>query len=167
VFSSRHARNQKYFKEQEHLQKDQGEVWRTMSNQELIDRFFEAYLKRDFEGVKNVMADDVTWTFPGHHPFAGVKTGIDEVIAFFDTMGGIMNKSNPTIEKLIVAGNEHYVVECSHIITNRAGGPNIDHHVCVLWTVKDGKIVAGRHFFADPESADTYFNAVSAQGTGT
>jgi hypothetical protein len=137
-----------------------------MSNQELIDRFFEAYVKRDSGGVKNVMADYVTWTFPGHHPFAGVKSGIDQVIAFFDTMGGIMNKSNPAIEKLIVAENENYVVECSHIRTNLPGGPNIDHHVCVLWTVKNGKIVAGRHFFADPEAVDTYFNAVAVQETG-
>jgi uncharacterized protein len=54
-----------------------------MSNQELIDRFFEAYLKHDVEGVKSVMAENVTWIFLGHHPLAGVKTGITEVIAFF------------------------------------------------------------------------------------
>jgi hypothetical protein len=36
-----------------------------MSNQELIDRSFEAYLKRDVEGVKSVMAENETWTILG------------------------------------------------------------------------------------------------------
>jgi uncharacterized protein len=135
-----------------------------VSNQEVIDRFLELYLRRDFEGVKSVMADDVVWTFPGDHPLAGVKTGITEVIAFFNTVGRIMSKSNPTIEKLIVGENEHYVIECSHIRTNLAGGPNIDHHVCVLWTVEMGKIVSGRHFFAEPGLVNDYFNAVTAMG---
>jgi hypothetical protein len=135
-----------------------------MSNQDVIDRFFALYLRRDLEGVKTVMSEDVVWTFRGDHPLAGVKTGITEVIAFFDTMGRIMGKSNPTIEKLIVAENERYVIECSHIRTHLAGGPNIDHHVCVLWTVVNGKIVSGRHFFADPGSVNDYFNAVTAKG---
>jgi uncharacterized protein len=79
-------------------------------------------------------------------------------------MGAIMKTSNPTIEHLIVAENENYMVECSHIRTNRSDGISIDHHVCVLWTVENGKIVSGRHFFADPGSVDDYFNAVTAQG---
>ncbi len=135
-----------------------------MSNQDVIDRFFALYLGRDFEGLKSVMADDVVWTFSGDHPLAGVKTGIKEVIAFFDSMGRIMGKSNPTIEKLIVAENDRYVIECSHIRTNLPGGPNIDHHVCVLWTLEQGKIVSGRHFFADPGLVNGYFNAVTAKG---
>jgi len=38
------------------------------------------------------MAEEVTWTFPGSHPASGTKVGIDEVIAFFDTLGGIMGE---------------------------------------------------------------------------
>jgi len=28
------------------------------------------------------MANDIAWTIPGHHPLAGTKRGIDEVLAF-------------------------------------------------------------------------------------
>ena len=79
---------------------------------------------------------------------------------FFDTMGGIMKVSQPTITKLIVAENDNYVIECQHIKTNRKDGINIDHHATVLWTIENGKIISGRHFFADPEAAAEYFNAV-------
>ena len=75
-------------------------------------------------------------------------------------MGGIMMESKPEIEKLIVAENSPYLIECQRIKTNRQDGINIDHHATVLWTIENGKIVSGRHFFADPKAVDDYFNAV-------
>lgn len=131
------------------------------SNEELVNKFFDGYLKHDFEAIKKVMDDDVTWSFLGQHKLAGVKNGVREVVTFFDVMGKIMNKSNPTVEKLIVASNDNYFIECQHIKTNREDGNNIDHHVCVLWTFKDGKIISGMHFFADPKAVDSYFNKVA------
>jgi uncharacterized protein len=133
---------------------------RYMTNQEIINRFFDSYMKRDFDAVKTVMAANVIWYFKGRHKLAGTKNGIDEVIRFFDTMGGVMSKSRPTIEKLIVAEKDNYFIECQHIKTNRQDGINIEHYVTVLWTIENGKIVSGRHFFADPESVDWYFDAV-------
>ncbi len=130
------------------------------TNQELIDKFFDAYAKRDMHGIKQVMAEQVTWTFLGYHLLAGVKKGVDEVVTFFDVMNAIMSKSKPTVEKLIVGANDQYILECQHIKTNREDGINLDHQVCVLWTFENGKIISGRHFFSDPAAADTFFNAV-------
>ena len=131
-----------------------------MTNQDIINKFFDSYMKRDLDGVRNVMAANVVWYFMGQHKLAGTKNGIDEVIGFFDTMGGIMSKSRPTIEKLIVAEKDKYFIECQHIKTNREDGINIDHFATVLWTIENGKIISGRHFFADPESVAWYFNTV-------
>jgi ketosteroid isomerase-like protein len=133
----------------------------TTTNQDIINKFFDSYIKRDFDSIRMVMADNVTWTFLGRHKLAGVKTGIDQVVAFFDIMGGIMSKSKPTVDKLVIGSNDNYVIECQHIRTNREDGINIDHHVCVLWTFENGKIISGRHFFADPKSADTFFDTVT------
>ncbi|MDB5050961.1 MAG: hypothetical protein JWO30_4032 [Fibrobacteres bacterium] len=134
----------------------------TKPNQLKIDRFFSAYGKRDFAGIKQVMAEDAVWYFIGRHPLAGVKKGIGEIIAFFDAMGAIIGKSKPDIQKQIVAENEAYVIECVHTKTNNPDGKNLDHYAAVLWTFKDGKITEGRHFFADPPAVDAYFNAVAA-----
>ena len=131
------------------------------SNEDLINKFFDAYGKHDMNGIKQVMAEDVKWFFMGNHPLAGIKNGIEEVVEFFDVMAGIMNKSKPTIDKLIVASNEKYFIECQHIQTNREDGINISHHVSVLWTVQNGKIISGRHFFSDPQAVDNYFTHVT------
>ena len=141
----------KHFLNQKHL---------IMSNQQIVDRFFECYMKHDLEHLKEVVHEDVTWYFLGRHKLAGVKKGLTALVNFFDTMGGIMKDSRPSIEKLIVAEKDKYLIECQRIKTNREDGINIDHHATVLWTIENEKIISGRHFFADPKAVDEYFDAV-------
>jgi uncharacterized protein len=130
-------------------------------NQRLTDQFFIAYSQHDFDAIRQVMSEDVIWIFMGQHPLAGVKNGIEEVVAFFDNMAAIMSQSGVEATKLVTGSNEHFLVECQHIITHRKDGNNIDHHVCVLWTFENGRIISGRHFFADPHAADQFFSAIA------
>jgi hypothetical protein len=88
-------------------------------NLDTIDRFFEAYGRHDLVAIRLVMAEEVTWSFPGSHPASGTQAGIDAVIAFFDTMGGIMGESNVEAVKRVTDANDGYVVECQHIRTHR------------------------------------------------
>ena len=133
----------------------------THPNLDLIIKFFEAYGKRDFDGLRRVLADNAKWTALGQHPLSGVRNGFDQVIAFFDAMGVVMGRSNVKVEKLVVGANDNYVVECQHVWTNRDDGHNLDHLVCVLWKFENGKIVEGRHFFADPQAVNNFFNYVA------
>ena len=128
------------------------------SNEDIVNRFFEAYKKHDIEGIKEVMDPNITWHFLGRHPLAGTKQGIEEVVSFFDMMAKIMERSKPTMQKLIIASNDDYFIECQHSKTNMDDGNNLDHYTCVLWAFKNGKIVEGRHFFADPQAVDAYFS---------
>ena len=132
-------------------------------NQDIIKKFFEGYGSHDMDEIKKVMSENVTWLFLGQHPLAGIKQGVEEVVAFFDIMGEIMQKSNSKMEKLIEAENDKYFIECQHSKTNREDGINLDHYSSVLWTIENGKIIEGRHFFADPEAVDKYFTAVAGQ----
>jgi ketosteroid isomerase-like protein len=126
-------------------------------NLDLIDQFFAAYGNHDISGLRAVLADDATWVFPGHHPLSGTKVGIDEIVAFFDAVGSVMASANANVEKLITGVNDAYVVECQHIRTNRADGPNLDHQLCVLWSFANGKIASGRHLVADQDALDAFF----------
>ena len=131
------------------------------THQETIDNFFAAYKKHDMKAIRQVMAENVVWYFPGLNPMSGVKKGVSEVIEFFDIMGKIMEHSHPEMEKLIVAENDRYYIECQHSKTHRQDGNNLEHYSTVLWTIENGKIIEGRHFFADPQGVDKYFSAVA------
>lgn len=127
---------------------------------DLIDQFFTAYGNHDRASLRNVLAENATWTFPGNHPLSGTKVGIDEVIAFFDAMGTTMRRSNANVEKRVTGVNEQYVVECQHIRTSRTDGPNLDQEVCVLWRIEHGKIASGKHLAADQHRLDVFFTTV-------
>jgi ketosteroid isomerase-like protein len=129
----------------------------THPNLEVIAKFFTACAAHDEAGLRQVVFEDVQWTFPGRNPLSGVKAGIAEVIAFFDAMGSIMGRSNVKAESLVMGTNEAYVVECQHIWTNRDEGPNLDHYWCVLWRFENGEITGGRYFAADQYAVDEFF----------
>jgi hypothetical protein len=42
---------------------------RTMkhTHSEVIQKFYQAYSENDQEGMRAILANDVRWTFPGHH----------------------------------------------------------------------------------------------------
>src|SRR5215207_10892547 len=126
-------------------------------NLDLIDRFFAAYGERDFAALRDVLTEDATWTFPGHHPLSGTKVGIDAIVTFFDAVGSVMGRSSPQVEKLVMGVNEQYVVECQSIRTHRADGPNLDQQLCVLWSFANGKIVSGQHLAADQDGLDSFY----------
>lgn len=131
-----------------------------MKPKDLVLEFFEAYARHDKEAIKKVMAGDVIWIFPGENPLAGMKKGIDEVVHFFNTISEIMGHSYQDVEKIVDGENDHYLLECHHLQTNRKGPYNLDNLVCVLWQVENNKIVSGRHFFSDARSASSFFSHV-------
>lgn len=57
-----------------------------MSNLQKINAFFSAYANKDVSAVGDVMAEDIVWRIPGHHPLTGEKKGIKEMLAFFDQL---------------------------------------------------------------------------------
>jgi ketosteroid isomerase-like protein len=131
------------------------------SKQDIVNKYFEYYAKRNLAGIEEVMSENVTWYFLGQHPLAGIKKGITEVVDFFNKVGKIMKESNPTIEKLIVSENSRYLIECIHSKTNRTENNNLEHYACVLWTFENGKIIEGRHFFSDQQALNKYFSALA------
>lgn len=139
----------------------------THPNLELIERFFAAYGSRDMVALREVLADDATWTFPGRHALSGTHRGVEAIVAFFDAMGQVMGSAATHVERLVLGMNEGYVVECQHIRTNRADGPNLDQPLCVLWRFAGGKIAAGQHLAADQDALDAFYAAPDDESPGS
>jgi ketosteroid isomerase-like protein len=132
-------------------------------NISIINNFFAAYGNRDMDALRDIVDEKVIWNFPGHHSFSGVKKGFDAVIDFFDTMSRVMGSSRVEVERLFMEENDKYVVEYQHIRTNGVDGNNLDHHWCITWKIKNGKIVEGRHFAGDQHEVDRFFHKISQQ----
>jgi uncharacterized protein len=78
-----------------------------VSNLAKIQALFTAYANKDVAGVRDVMADDIVWHIPGHHPLAGPKRGVTEVLAFFDQLA----RANFQAQPLVIAEEGDFVVD--------------------------------------------------------
>lgn len=51
-------------------------------NKGLVQKYYSSYFKRDINGIKSVLADDVEWIIPGHNPLSGIKKGQTKLSLF-------------------------------------------------------------------------------------
>ena len=101
-----------------------------------IQRFFDAYAAQDVESARAVLADDIEWHIPGHHPLAGTKRGISEVLAFFAELAKVGFQADP----IFIGTNEEYAVDIHRGFSTQGTG-KVDTTWALVWHFgPDGKI---------------------------
>ena len=124
-------------------------------NIKVVQEFFRCYAINDLEGMKQVMAHNIEWKIPGHHPLSGVKKGIDEVLAFFKKLQKASFKS----DLLVLAENEEYVIDC-HRGCGEYEANKVDMNWVFLYRIEHEKITQVQGFAGDQHAADAFFWAV-------
>ena len=125
-----------------------------MTNLSKITAFFSAYASKDVSAVRDVMAENILWHIPGHHPLAGTKSGIREVLAFFDLLGKADFKAQP----LVIAEHGDYVVD--HHRGWSTAGSGLDVTWCLVFRFEEGKISEVTNFCSDQHKADLFFHEI-------
>lgn len=122
-------------------------------NVALVRRFFELYAARDTEAMRaEVLAPDVTWLIPGHHPLAGLKRGANEIMAYFD----IITEAGFQAEPLVLAAADDYVIDV-HRGWAEQGEAAVDINWVLVYRIRDGRIVEVQNFAGDQHLADLFF----------
>ncbi|MBD2058276.1 nuclear transport factor 2 family protein [Oculatella sp. FACHB-28] len=119
----------------------------------IVQRYYQAYGRSDLAAVREIFAPDITWTIPGHHPLAGTKRGVDEVLAFFDQLA----KAQFRAEVLFLGGNDNYVVDVHRGWSNLEQGENIDELWSLLFRIENSRIAEAINFPGNQHVADAFF----------
>lgn len=123
-----------------------------LENIAVVKQFFKYYEKKDIVGLREIFAPDIEWHVPGHHPLAGTKRGVEEVIAYYKQL----QKANFKAEVIILEGNDHYVIDC-HRGWAKVGDVKIDMNWVLLYTIENGKIKSMKNFPGNQHAADAFF----------
>ncbi len=119
----------------------------------LVQKFYACFASGDLDTLRNeVLAPDVTWLIPGHHPLAGLKRGPDEIVAYFTTIA----QANFKAEVISLSHSGEYVVDV-HRGWGAYGNATIDMHWVLSYRIQDGKIAAVENFALDQHAADMFF----------
>jgi hypothetical protein len=119
-----------------------------------IEELFAAYAAKDVGLVRKVLAPDITWFIPGHHPLAGTKRGVDEVLAFFDQLAKADFKAEP--KAIALSGD--YVIDHHRGWSEK--GPGLDILWCLVFRFEGGKIKEVTNLSSDQHKADLFFWSV-------
>ena len=119
-----------------------------------IENFFAAYAAKDVARVREILAPDVTWFIPGHHPLAGTKRGVEEVLAFFDQIA----KAGFQAQPLATAVVGDYVID--HHRGWSEVGPGLDILWALAFRFQNGRIQDVVNMSSDQHKADLFFWSV-------
>ncbi len=123
-----------------------------LENVAIVKQFFKYYEKNDIVGLREIFDPDIEWHVPGHHPLAGTKKGIEEVIAYYKQL----QRANFRAEVIVLEGNDKYVIDC-HRGWAKVGDIKLDMNWVLLYTIENRKIKSMQNFPSDQHAADAFF----------
>jgi ketosteroid isomerase-like protein len=128
-------------------------------NRRLVEDFYAAYAANDVERMKReLLASDVTWAIPGHHPLSGVKRGAEEIAAYFAQLP----KADFRAEPVVIATEGDYVIDV-HRGWASYDDATLDMHWVLVYRIDDGRIAEVENYAADQHAADLFFTRVWAE----
>ena len=123
-----------------------------LNNVAIVKQFFKYYEKNDILGLREIFSPEIEWHVPGHHPLAGTKKGIEEVIAYYKQL----QKANFKAEVIVLEGNDNHVIDC-HRGWAKVDGERLDLTWVLLYTIENDKIKSMQNFPGDQHAADAFF----------
>lgn len=124
------------------------------SNVEVVEKMYQCFKAGDMETLKaEVFAEDLQWHLPGHHPLAGTKKGVDEVLAFFGRLRSLGLQVTPLGMGELNSGG---VVEV-YKAKGEVNGAKLNAFNCNYYTVREGRITEVQVLMADQHGYDAFF----------
>jgi uncharacterized protein len=124
-----------------------------MANVEVVEKMYHCFRTGDMATLKaEVFAEDIVWHLPGHHPLAGTKRGINEVLAFFGKLRSLGAKVEPLGMGELSSGGVAEVYRAQAEVN----GVQMQAFNCNYYTIRNGKIAEVQVLMADQANYDTF-----------
>ncbi|SDC90969.1 nuclear transport factor 2 family protein [Actinokineospora iranica] len=120
-------------------------------NIRLINEYYAVYAEGNLNKLRRFFAQDIRWTIPGHHPLAGTKVGVEEVLAFFRALG----QAGFRAEGIFLAAQGDWVVDMHRGWSTKPEG--LDITWALAFRIRNRRIVEAINFPGDQHAADAYF----------
>lgn len=126
-------------------------------NVEIMRRAYEAFNQADMDTLTEVFDEDMVWHLPGRSAFANDYKGREATLAYFGQLGqqtGGTFRAN--LEHLLTDG-ENLVIGIQRSSGER-DGKHLDVGNCIVFELKDGRVIDGREHFHDLYAWDEFWS---------
>jgi ketosteroid isomerase-like protein len=126
-------------------------------NAAVVRRGYEAFTTADIETLTELMDENASWHTPGRSPIAGDYQGRDAVFGQFGRYGGQTEGSFRAALQHVLAADDGRVVGV-HGNTAERDGRRLDVGCCIVFEVRDGRMISGREHFFDLYAWDEFWS---------
>jgi len=126
-------------------------------NAAIVRRGYEAFNAGDLETPTEPFDEGASWHTPGRSPIAGDHVGREAAFAQFGRYGGDTGGTFKAELRSLLEDEEGRVVGVHHNTADREG-KHLDVECCLVFELKDGRVVDGREFFYDVHAWDDFWS---------
>jgi uncharacterized protein len=126
-------------------------------NADLVRRGYAAFNAADIPTLNELFDARASWHTPGRSAIAGDYAGRDAAFAQFGRYGGETNGTFKAELQEVLADDDGHVVGVHHNTAER-NGKRLDVGCCIVFEIKDGRVVDGREHFFDVHAWDEFWS---------
>ena len=126
-------------------------------NAELVRRGYAAFNTADMATLTELFDESASWHTPGRGPLAGDHEGREATFAQFGQYGGQTAGTFQATLEDVLATDDGRVVGVHHNTAER-NGKHLDVRACVVFELKDGRVIDGREHFFDLYAWDEFWS---------
>ncbi len=130
---------------------------RLHENAEVVRRGYAAFNTGDVEALMQIFDENASWHTPGRGILAGAQKGRDATFAHFGRYAGDTGGTFRA-ELQYVASDEEGRVIGVHRNSAERNGKRLAVDCCIVFEVKDGRIIDGREHFYDLHAWDEFWS---------
>ena len=125
-------------------------------NADVVRRGYRAFNAADIKALTELFDEKSSWHTPGRSLAAGDRRGRDAVFRQFGRYGDETGGTFKAALQDVFASDDGRVVAIHHNSAQR-NGKRLDVGCCIVFQVKDGRIVSGREHFYDLHNWDDFW----------
>ncbi len=126
-------------------------------NAELVRRGYEAFNAADLATLTEIIDEQAVWHTPGRGSVGGDRRGHEAIFSHFGRYGGETAGTFRADVHSICASEDGLVV-AMHRNTGERNGKKLDVDCCLIFEIKDGRLVDGRECFYDLYAWDEFWS---------
>jgi ketosteroid isomerase-like protein len=126
-------------------------------NVAIMQRAYDAFNTGDVDTLTELFDENVVWHLPGQSSMAEDYQGRDATLAYFGKIGERTGGTFQAELQQLFAGGDGRVIGLQRSTAER-DGKRLDVDNCIVFELKDGRVVDGREHFEDLYAWDEFWS---------
>ena len=126
-------------------------------NAEIIRRGYHAFNTADMKTLTELFDEKASWHTPGRSILAGDRKGREAIFAYFGRLGQETGGTFKAKLLHVLADDDRRVVGIHQNVAER-GGKRLDIGCCIVFELKNGRVIDGREHIYDLYALDEFWS---------